>query len=333
MTHCPQLFGTTLAMISGLLIVAFESPAAERRTAVRQDERGIELVHSGRAVLRYHTAVAEPPAGIDAVYRRSGFLHPVATPSGRVVTADFPADHAHQHGIFSAWVKTSFEGRPVDFWNQAGRTGAVEHVRVVETKSDDAGAEFTVELRHSDLTAPGGAKPVLRELWTVTLLARSPQHIFDIESRQTCVADSPLTIHEYHYGGMAFRGCDAWFSADKRRPTDFQFLTSEGLSRPEGNHTRPNWVASAGMVDGAPCGIAVLQHPANFRHPAPARLHDSKPYFVFSPCVLGEFQLEPGVERVWRYRYVVFDGPVDAAAIDSLWQEFAATPAPNTAAN
>jgi hypothetical protein len=308
-----------------LAVIGVLGSALPAEQELRQDDQGIELLSEGRPVLRYHTAVQSPPEAIDPVFSRSGFLHPVCTPSGRVVTADFPADHAHQHGIFAAWVNTTFEGRKVDFWNQAGRTGHVEHVRHLDPPAHGGNVSFAVELRHSDLTAPGGPRPVLRETWRVTLFPNQPEHVFDLESRQTCIAESPLTINEYHYGGMAFRGCSAWFSGEaKQHPNDFRFLTSEGLGTIEGNHTRPNWVAAGGTVDGAPCGIAVLAHPGNFRHPAPVRLHPTKPYFVFSPCVLGEFALDPGVEHAARYRYVVFDGPIVPARLDELWQAYAA---------
>lgn len=303
-------------------LLAQEAPEAAPRTECREDSGTLVLTSRGRPVLTYHTAIAEPPPGIDAVYRRSGFLHPVQTPSGRVVTSGFPADHAHQHGIFNAWVNTTFDGRSIDFWNQKGRTGAVEHVRVVDRNSGDASASFTVELRHSDLTAPAGPLPVLQERWRVTLHDDDSRHVFDIESRQTCVAASPLVINEYHYGGMALRGCDSWYSEDKAAPTDFQFLTSEGLDRVAGNHSRPRWVAAYGTVDGATCGIAVLSHSSNLRHPEPVRLHPSKPYFAFSPCVLGEFRLEPSVEHTSRYRYIVFDGTPDAAALDAEWKRW-----------
>ncbi|MGE3818604.1 MAG: DUF6807 family protein, partial [Isosphaeraceae bacterium] len=56
----------------------------------------------GKEVWTYQRATAHPPAGIDPVYRRSGFLHPLRTPSGRVVTNDFAPDHPHQHGVFFA---------------------------------------------------------------------------------------------------------------------------------------------------------------------------------------------------------------------------------------
>src|SRR5206468_817402 len=83
---------------------------------------------------RRDTPVVIPPAAVapatkrlDPVFARSGFLHPLATRSGLVVTDDFPPDHAHQHGVFFAWVNPTFRGRPTDFWNQAKRTGRVGH--------------------------------------------------------------------------------------------------------------------------------------------------------------------------------------------------------------
>ena len=38
------------------------------------------------------------------------------------MTDDFPPDHAHQHGLFFAWVSTSFDGHDVDFWNQSKKS-------------------------------------------------------------------------------------------------------------------------------------------------------------------------------------------------------------------
>ena len=308
----------TAAVLSGIdgRVDSAEQPAV----VCRQTEGAIELLCRGRLVLKYHTQVLEPPNGVDPVYRRSGFIHPVVTPSGRELTCAYPRDHLHQHGVFCAWVKTTFEGHPVDFWNQKARTGNVEHVRIVETSTDNEGAGFTVELRHLDVSASDGPRAVLRELWTIRCVDAGDVFQFDIESRQTCIADSPLIVHEYHYGGMAFRGSEEWYGEE----TDFEFLTSEGLGRIEGNHTRPKWVVATGTVNGEPAGIAVMGHLDNPRYPEPVRLHPKMPYFVFAPSVVGEFRLDPGSEYVRRYRYLVFDGPPQSAAIDAAWQSYTA---------
>lgn len=297
---------------------------ADTRPAVgcARTDAGLRIDLHGRPVLQYNTAVVEPPPGIDGVYRRSGHIHPVLTPDGRAVTEEFPEDHPHQHGIFNAWVNTTIEGRAVDFWNEAGETGKVEHVDVVSLLAGDVFAQFQVKLRHSDLTHPDGPQAVLEEDMLVRAFNVPKGHLFDVESRQMCVAGSALIINEYHYGGMAWRGAAGWLGQPEH-----DFLTSDGRTRTDGNHTRPVWVAAHGLVDGEPCAIVVFGHPENFRHPQPVRLHPGKPYFVFTPPVLGEFTIEPGAAYVARYRYLVHDGPVDPEWYDRLWIDIASPPA------
>lgn len=291
--------------------------------SVRAAEDGsyLSLSVGAKEVLRYPLVLKQPPAGIEPIFAHSGHIHPLLTPAGKTLTAEFPADHPHQHGIFNAWVNTTFEGRKVDFWNQKDRTGMVEHVRVVDTASGSVFGQFTVELAHLDLSGPTGKKPVLREFWTVRAWNIDSEFLLDIESRQTCIADSPLTINEYHYGGMSFRGREDWLGK-----TRANFHTSEGKSRSDGNHTRPTWTAIAGQVDGSACCLTVMGHPENFRHPEPVRLHPEKPYFVFTPPQLGSFERPPGKEVLARYRYHVTDTAYSAPRAEQVWNDYAAPP-------
>lgn len=282
---------------------------------VRDTGRALELAVSGRPVLSYNTATIMPPPELQTIFKRSGFLHPVRTPSGRIITADFPADHAHQHGIFFAWKQAEFEGRPIDFWNQADNTGAVQHVAVKQTQKGPIYAEFEVSLRHLDRSAPQGPKPVLDETWTVRLYPLREVFVFDLISRQTCASASPLRLLEYHYGGMAWRGPVDWLGES----SGFAMATSDGLDQQSGNHTRPKWVDCTGPLDGRPCGLRIIQHPENFRSPQPVRLHPSKPYLVFAPEVLGEFSIEPGQTYESQYRFVIFDGPPSAMVDHLAW--------------
>lgn len=153
----------------------------------------ISLKLDGRTIFAYHKAIAEPPVGIDPLYRRSGFVHPLATRSGLVVTDDFPPDHAHQHGLFFAWVNTTFEGRKVNFWNQQNKTGRVgSRPDVVEQPpaGGPVAAEFYAALRHDNLTAPGGSEPVLDERWTLRFSEVAACVVIDFESEQQCARQS-----------------------------------------------------------------------------------------------------------------------------------------------
>lgn len=284
-----------------------------------QDPHRLSISIGANVVMEYPLATVMPPPKIDAVFAHSGHIHPLKTPAGHIVTAEFPADHAHQHGIFRAWVNTSFQGKKVDFWNQKERTGHVEHEKLMATQSGPIVGQATVSLIHSALQ-DGKKIPVLRDTLTFRVWNVAERHIVDIESHETCIADQPLTVHQYHYGGMAFRGREEWLGKEGARLT-----TNELKNRVEGNHTRPNWVAIEGKLGEAVCHVIAMSHPNNFRGPEPVRLHPDKPYFVFSPPVLGEFIREPGESRDSHYRYIASDGPLEPPTVDQWHAAYSAT--------
>ncbi len=261
------------------------------------------------------------PNADEPYYARSGYLHPLFAPDGTVVTDDFAPDHPHQHGVMFAWTNTTFEGRKLDFWNQKARTAKVEHVAVNEIFDGPVCAGFQATLKHSDLTAPEGTKPVLDETWSVRVYNHSDGFLFDLQSEQRAAGESPLVVNQYHYGGMAIRGRREWL-----KPPVGDFLTSEGKTRAEGNHSRPHWVTLHGTLDGKPYGVTIFSDPRNFRAPQPVRLHPSKPYFVFAPLVLGEFQITQAEPYVSRYRYFVEQGKPNPQRFGQLWQDIADPP-------
>jgi hypothetical protein len=279
-------------------------------------------------LLRYNKAHVEPPEGANERYGRSAHLHPVFSPSGAVVTDELPPDHYHQSGIFLAYTRTRFEGRDVDFWNLAGGKGRVRFKSLKVLASGSVFGEFQTEHEHVDLTTTGdpseigrtsGGKVALLEDWNVRLWpGLDPSYwVMDIASSQRCATDSPLVLPEYHYGGMAIRAAREW------TPGKVTFLTSEGDERIKGNHTRPKWCDIRGQVEGKPAGIALMTHPANFRFPEPLRIHPTMPYMVYTPQVLGAFEIKPGQPHQVQYRFVIHDGALSPQTLDRLWQDFA----------
>jgi hypothetical protein len=304
------------------------------RVTWADDGRGCWLLVGTSPVLRYNHAEIPAPAGLDPVYRRSGHIHPLYTPAGAVVTDDFPPDHAHQHGLFFAWVNTTFAGHHVDFWNQTDRSGSVRHQEILDRGYGPVFGHLSARLRHDDVTRPAAPVPVLEEDWTVRVYDRSDVFLVDFESRQRCIASQPLVLNRYHYGGLGVRGNRAWLdprargdaSPDPARSGHSDFLTSEGRHRADGNHTRPRWVDLSGQVGTAEAGVAVFDHPGNARFPQPVRLHPNKPYFSVAPVVLGDWTIAPGQTYVSRYRLVVHDGRPDRELLDRLWTDFAGPP-------
>ena len=296
--------------------------ADEPRVTCCDDGEQLTINVDGAPVLTYHQATVPAPEELDPVFAKSGYIHPLRTPSGQLVTDDFPPDHPHQHGFFFAWVNTTFQGRRVDFWNQARRQGSVEHLETLQTVSGPVFGQFQVLLRHSDLTAPNGPAPVLEESWTLRVYAIESPFLFDLRSEQRLVADSPLTVNEYHYGGMGVRGARSWF----RHPEN-DFLTNLGKTREDGNHSRAHWVISHGPGDEGPAAVISMGHPENLRAPQPVRLHPVIPYFCFAPMVLGPFEIGADEPFFSRYRFATHDGPPDAELAETLWQDYVQPPA------
>lgn len=288
---------------------------------VVRDDRGVIVSVNRKNVLQYNATAVPSDDPQEPAFLRSGFIHPIFDPAGGIVTEAMPVDHMHQHALMNAWVSTTFQGRHIDFWNSAKHEGSVHHLAVEVLDDKDPGdvfGLFRAELAHFDRAAQ---KHALWETWLVRVYAHAGGWLFDIESTQRCAADSPVTINEYHYGGMALRGAREWF---QDRPC--QFLTSEGKGRKDGNHTRPNWVEMSGDLGDHKSGIVVFCHPDNFRAPQPVRLHPDKPYFCFAPMVLGSFTIEPGKPYVSKYRYFVHTGEPDAKRNEALWHDFADPP-------
>lgn len=312
-------------LVAWVTVIGTSSLSAGESMSIEQTDQGITIKQGEAVVLTYVKVAPKAPAGMDPVFERSGCLHPVQSPAGRTVTTMFPADHAHQHGIFTAWVNTTYDGQPVDFWNLAGRTGRVLHERVVSTFQEGKSAGFEVDLIHR---AEESKVDVLRERWKVTGYATDgPYHQFDLETTQTALTDKPLIVNKYHYGGVALRGPVRWLNdADgyaRQHPELTReatgFLNDLGSDRAEGNHEHARWVALWGLIDDQPVSIAVLCHADNFRAPQAARLHPTKPYFCYAPCVDASFTIDREHPFKSRYRFLVTDARPDPEWLTQQW--------------
>lgn len=276
----------------------------------------IVITHLQQEVLVYRMTPQAPPPGSDSVYTRSGFIHPLRSPSGAVLTDGFPAGHMHQHGLFFAFTNTTFQNRPTDFWNQQNRQGFVQHGALLDTMVQDSFVEFTVRLDHISTTSG----VVGQEKWEVKVWAQDSLYVIDIHSTWTNVTRDTLYVHKYLYGGFAFRGSASWNVEDSIHFEDsMHVITSAGLTRQEANHTHPEWIAVHGPVNGHPAGVMIMGAASNFRSPQAVRVHPLMPYFVFAPMVDGAFTLNPGEPFKSKYRILTFDGQPSAP---QWWSKF-----------
>jgi hypothetical protein len=300
-------------------------PKAAAGVEVVRDKDNVDVRVAGKRVLRYQADNIPPRPDIGPEFHRGGYLHPLFTPSGVQVTDDYPKDHKHHHGIWTAWTSTEYEGRKPDFWNVGGKKARKDHVSTGEVLPGAAAGRFTTQLSSTDLSATP-PRQVLKETWKVTVYRTHakapPYYLFDLEWTDEIVGSVPLVLPQYRYGGLGVRGHIDWFGKDRA-----YFLTSEGKDRSNGEDSTARWVHMGGKTGETLAGIAVLDHPGNFRAPQPVRIHPDQPFLCYSPPKAGKMSLDPGKPYTSRYRFVVADGAPDKALLERLWNDYAHPPA------
>ena len=300
-------------------------PKVDARVEVTKDDSVLQILRGDTNILQYNHAPVPPPEGKSELYTRSGFIHPLWSPEGAVLTNMHPADHIHHIGIWMPWTKTKFEGKEVDFWNLGGGQGTVRFVRFLSTTSGPVYGGFEAEQEHVALKTSEGEKVVLKETWDVRVYniggPKKGYWLWDFKSTQRCVADSPLYQIKYRYGGFGFRGAAEWEGENAA------YLTSEGKTRKDGHATRARWCDTSGRIGKDWQGVTFYSHPKNFRHPEPMRIWPSgQVFFNFAPSQAGDWVMEPGKDHVFRYRLYVHEGKVSVADAERIWHDYAEPP-------
>ena len=296
--------------------------APKDAVTIVQQKSGIQVNVKNKPLFFYHTEEALP-AGDSAYYRRSGFIHPLYSPGGQILTDGFPVGHTHQHGIMNAWTKTTFRKEFVDFWNQQSKKGTVEHIEVTKLKEGPVVTELRVKLRHRSLLHG----EVLREMWVIRVYPFQDYYLFDLISEERNVTSDTLILEKYHYGGLALRGSSHWNDQDKKNyQNPWNILTSEGIRDSLANHTHARWVDASGLINGQAAGVTVFDHPVNFRYPQPIRVHPTMPYWVYSPVVDGAFTINPGTWYRSQYRYYVHQQMPDTSTLTRFEKDWVVPP-------
>ncbi|HUR11544.1 MAG TPA: PmoA family protein [Flavitalea sp.] len=291
------------------------------RITFLKTREGLVARVDGKPVFEYHTTIANPPADSPLYYQRSGFIHPLYSPSGAILTDDFPDGHVHQHAIFTAWANTTFRNEKIDFWNQHLQTGTVAHGEVLEVTEGAIFGRLKVKLRHESKKFG----TVLEEIWTITLYPFDDHFLFDLESEQKNITKDTLYLNQYIYGGLAFRGSKYWNPHSPAGKDSMHLITSEGYTRIVANHKKARYVSVFGTIKNSIQGVTVFDHPGNFRYPQSIRIHPDMPYWVYSPVVEGPFTINPGATYHAKYRYCVFQEAPQSSLIEQVernWKLF-----------
>ncbi|MFY0653293.1 MAG: PmoA family protein [Cyclobacteriaceae bacterium] len=318
-----------------LILTPLDTVKMEKAVPAVKVDKGADdltITVNDKNVLSYRISPLPAPEGVSHLYQRSGFIHPLWSPRGEVLTRVQPPDHYHHVGIWNPWTHTEFEGRKIDFWNLKEGEGTVKTKKVALIESSDIMGRFKAIHEHVDLSAPdpSGSKIAINEEWEVRVWNVDPDSkiwLVDFLSSMNCDSGSPLTIEKYRYEGFGFRATEKW---DDNTAT---LLTSLGKNKSDGNATRARWCDVNGVSDFGTSGILFMTHPSNFNYPEQLRIwptgsNEGKEnvFFNFNPAQDRDWKLLPGKNYVLKYRMMVYDGKITKEKAEQVWYDFVNPP-------
>ncbi|MFD1769930.1 DUF6807 domain-containing protein [Sphingobacterium suaedae] len=288
----------------------------------------LTIMKGTQSLLTYQFNTVFPPDGQDSSYKRSGFIHPLNTLSGRSLTRIQPKDHYHHYGIWNAWTHTLFEQDTIDFWNLKKKLGTVRFVKLKHHQAHSRHASYSVLHDHVVYQKDGTEKVAIHELQTVDVYLPSEDSNYywvDLRIDMRCASDSPIQLLMYRYGGLGWRATESWDASNS------ELLTSEGDARSEADGSRVRWCAIQGVLSrNTYGGMAIFSNPKNYNHPEPIRTWDAQAnngqenvFLNFTPTRNRHWTLEPGKSYTLRYRFLIFDGKMSSEALHQHWKTYA----------
>lgn len=221
----------------------------------------LQLTDGGVPVLDYVEKARSAP-GLEPRLARADYIHPLCSPSGTILTEDFPADHLHQSGLFWRWATVTWDGGEGGPWELTGM-----HPRWEESLGQEVGPVCAVYGARSGwytgVTAddPAGVRIVEEDLWVRVWRATGAGRRVDVVvSLRACVPGVRIEGREDQakgYGGFSIRIADS----DER-----QFVTSEGPLTGDALGMAAEWVdCSQRDAEGKEAGVTIWtgsEHPA-----------------------------------------------------------------------
>jgi hypothetical protein len=299
--------------------------------SLKKDSKDLSLIANDKPVLSYRYATTYPPEGADPLYKRSGFIHPLYSPGGKVLTRIQAPDHYHHYGVWGPWTKTHIDDRAVDFWNLKEGQGTVKFAGFLSEAEGAVFSGFKALQQHIDFGAKGADQIAMNEILDVRAWNLS-EGVWMVD--YTTSLNSPLKngimLNAYRYGGgIGWRATETWHK------DNCTVLTSEGKTRVDADGSFARWclVEGESEVEEGRSGILFLSHPSNRMHPEPMRVWPldanggrGDMYFEFVPIRHEDWKLNPKQTYTLKYRMLIFDGKLDAETAEKYWNSFANNP-------
>jgi len=309
------------------LSLVFIFQANTQEVTLQESSKGMDFLLDGKLVLSYQMTKEPVPTGIKEAYSKSGFIHPIQSPSGQILSRIQPEDHYHHYGIWGPYTRATIGGKEVDFWNLGDEKGRVDFSHVLSKKQAGGAAELTVRQNHIDLKAAAESRIAMEEDLRIKVKpADKGRYLVDYTSTLQTAIPGGILLDDYRYGGgIGFRATEVWGDANST------ILTSEGKDRATADGSNARWILVTGQSDhpSGKSGILFMSHNTNQAHPEPLRVWAPGQYegkgnvFIeFCPIRHTSWEIQPGKRYSLTYRMLVFDGELTVQEAENYWKSF-----------
>ncbi|HER08245.1 MAG TPA: hypothetical protein ENO20_04975 [Bacteroides sp.] len=309
-----------------------EGNPASTPVRLHKKHQSLNLSYQDHPVLDYQFETMYPPEGVPVLFKRSGFIHPLWSPDGQVLSRIQAPDHYHHYGIWGPWTKTHINGREVDFWNLMKGEGTVRFSGFLSEIEGPVYSGFKALQEHIDFGGRGEDRVAMNEVLDVRAwnVGKGDAWLIDYTTTLNTPLDSGIMLDAYRYGGgIGYRATGDWHK------DNCTVLTSEGKDRLTADGSKAKWciVEGASVSEKGRSGILFMGHTSNRDFPEPMRVWPvdqnrgrGDMYFEFCPIRHKDWKLDEGRDYTLKYRLLVFDGNVSAEEAEMYWQGFANPP-------
>jgi hypothetical protein len=277
----------------------------------------LRLEEDGQPVLAYNYGL-QLDEGVPAAYERSTYIHPIWSPSGTVLTDDFPDDHYHHRGLSWMWPRVRVAGATYDLWHLRG----VRQVFGRWLAQDEGPVCATLGVQNT-WRLDGGDPIVEERVWIRVFKATERGRAIDVQLTFAAL-DQPVQLlgqenQDKGYGGLSLRFA----------PREATVITTpDGTAEEDSDHKRVAWADESGRFGGSDAqnGVAIFQDEANPDFPAAWTLRHYGFLGVAWPGNQGA-TLAPGMPVTLRYRLWIHPGSAQAGRVADAYAAFQHPPA------
>ncbi len=229
-------------------------------SVIEQDDASILISENGEPAYPYEN---EPRnlEGIDERFRRCCYAHPLWSPSGAVVTDDFPADHYHHSGLLWRWSRAEWDDQSTNPWELTGL-----YSRFEDWVERDAGSICAVLgarvgwYTGKTVDDPDGVRIAEETDWIRVWRTTGAARGIDITNELRWEEDGPpmsgAPERDKGYGGMMVRHAEC---------PDRLICTPDGAIEGDQLALTAPWADYSGTPEGWPrqAGIAIFADPSH----------------------------------------------------------------------